>query len=253
MLPETTAPRMPILPRKVLGDCEAALWWMAVESPPAATVARWFAMLDEHERARADRFHFAADRDIYIAAHALTRALLTHVHALPAPAWRFVTAPTGKPEIAAAFDQPKLRFNLSHTRGLVACVVGFDHDLGIDVEANDRCRNELRLAARFFASDEVSLLRRIAEDERRKAFFRIWTLKEAYIKATGQGLACPLDSFAFGLDPITIRFCADCSEDPATWQFVQFDPTPRHVISLAARHASTPLRVSRRTINFDEL
>lgn len=240
-------------PTRPLAEGAVAVWWMAVASPPDDAVARWFAVLDEEERARADRFRFAADREIYIAAHALTRALLAAVGGLPAPAWRFVAGATGKPEIDPALGRSRLRFNLSHTRGLVACAAGLDDDLGVDVDASDRVKDELELAEHFFAADEVSLLREIAKEQRRNAFFRIWTLKEAYIKATGLGLACPLDSFAFGLDPITIRFRADVADDPATWQFMQWQPTARHLIALAVRRAAAPLRLIERAADPNEI
>jgi 4'-phosphopantetheinyl transferase len=235
-------------------DSDVLLWWMAVDGPPAETVDRWCATLDEGERTRADRFHFRADRETYIAAHALTRALLAEVDTLPAEAWRFITTPTGRPEIAPDLDRSRLRFSLSHTRGLVACAVGVDHDLGVDVEAaQDRIANELDLAARFFAPSEVVLLRGTAEDQRRDAFLRIWTLKEAYIKATGQGLACPLNSFAFSLDPIKLQVDGVDADASRSWQFVQFDATTRHVIALAVRHAPAPLRVARRAMTVAEL
>ena len=107
--------------------------------------------------------------------------LLAHVDTFPPSAWRFVAGPTGKPEVAPAFARSKLHFNLSHTRGLVACAVGFDYDLGIDAEAVDGGgpKDELGPATTFFAPDEAALLRGLAEDQRRRAFVRIWTLKEA--------------------------------------------------------------------------
>ena len=230
-------------------DSDVLLWWMAVDGPPVETVDRWYATLDAGERTRADRFYFRADRETYIAAHALTCALLAHVDRLPAEAWRFITAPGGRPEIAPDLNRSRLRFSLSHTRGLVACAVGIDHDLGVDVEAaQDRIANELDLAARFFAPGEVALLRGAAEDQRRDAFLRIWTLKEAYIKATGQGLACPLDSFAFSLDPISLHIEGADADVSQSWQFVQFCATSRHVIALAARQAPVPLRLTRRAV-----
>jgi 4'-phosphopantetheinyl transferase len=209
--------------------------------------------LDESERTRADRFRFAVDRETYVAAHALTRALLAYVDGLPSTQWRFTVTPAGKPEIAPALGRSGLHFSLSHTRGLVTCAVVLDFDLGIDVEADDGVRDVFDLAERFFAEDEVALLRGRTGDQLRKMFFRIWTLKEAYIKATGQGFARALDSFAFALDPPALRKLADSPEDAAGWQFEQFDVTPRHVISLAVRRAPVPLRVARRFVAFDEI
>jgi 4'-phosphopantetheinyl transferase len=230
-----------------------AVWWMPLASLPGDVLARWCGVLNEEERARADRFRFAEDRATYIAAHALTRALLAAVGQLPAAEWRFVAGTNGKPEIDAVHGQPRLRFSLSHTRGLVCCAAGHDDDLGIDVEPSDRDTDELELAERFFAAEEVSLLRALAREQRRNAFLRIWTLKEAYIKATGHGLACPLDGFAFGFDPITITFRQDVGDDPANWQFTQFEPTTRHLVALAVRRAVGPLQLCQRAVEPHEL
>jgi 4'-phosphopantetheinyl transferase len=239
-------------PRVALAANEVAAWWMPCAPLPPGAIGRWLAVLSEEERARADRFRFAADREIYIAAHALTRALLAAVGDLPAPAWRFVEGARGKPEIDSVLGRSRLRFSLSHTRGLVACAAGYD-DLGIDAESSDRATDELELAGRFFAADEVRLLRAIPREQRRNAFLRIWTLKEAYIKVTGLGLACPLDGFAFGSDPISIAFHADMSDDPAQWQFMQWQPTARHLIALAVRRTAGPFELCQRDVDPNEL
>jgi 4'-phosphopantetheinyl transferase len=240
------------------------LWWAIVDAPPADVVARWLATLDERERVQAGRFRIAADRDTYIAAHALTRALLSHVERRPPGAWRFVAARGGKPEVDPALGPLRTRFNLSHTRGLVACAAALDNEIGLDAECEERDTSELDLARRFFAPEEVALLQGLPPERRRRVFFRIWTLKEAYIKATGQGLACPLDAFAFSLDPIAIRFRRDIADDPANWRFAQFQATWKHVIAVAAGPPAAPLpaaseaapaelRVIQRLVSIDEI
>jgi 4'-phosphopantetheinyl transferase len=95
-------------------------------------------------------------------------------------------------------------------------------------------------------------------EQRVNAFLRIWTLKEAYIKATGQGLACPLDAFSFNLDPIAIRFRGDrLSDTPDLWQFDQFSVAPRRLIALARRRATATIlpgrsRIVRRQVGAEE-
>jgi 4'-phosphopantetheinyl transferase len=226
---------------------------VAVDSPPAAAVARWYARLDREEQMHADRFRFAADREIYIAAHALTRALLEEVGGLPARVWRFDAGLNGKPEIDRTLGRPRLRFNLSHTHGLVVCAASLDCDLGVDVERANRDTNALKLAERFFAPDEIALLRGVAADRLGEMFLRIWTLKEAYIKATGRGLSCPLEAFAFSFDPVRIHFLPQIADDSAAWQFRQWRPAAGHVIAVASRGAAAPLRVVERTIDQQEL
>lgn len=173
---------------------------VAPEQWPALAV-----LLDDAERARAARFAFEEDRHSYIAAHALLRAELSR-RASPAPQeWRFAATALGKPFL---LDPPRdLRFSLTHTRGMVAVAVTEGLEIGVDVESEDRRAESMKLAERFFAPQEVALLRAVEGDARREMFFAIWTLKEAVVKATGQGLSRALDSFAVSPDPprVTMR------------------------------------------------
>jgi 4'-phosphopantetheinyl transferase len=215
-------------------DDSVAVWWMTVDTVGADTLARWRRILDSAEQDRADRFHFSRDRDGFVAAHILKRNLLSWAGGLPPSDWRFIADPLGKPQIDPALGRPRLRFSLSHTRGLVACAVSLDHAVGLDVEALDCARDGLDIAERFFAPAELALLRAAAPGDRPDIFTRIWTLKEAYIKGTGLGLAnCPLDCIAF--EPQGVRFGTALEDDPANWQFTQWRPTSQHLLALALR------------------
>lgn len=201
----------------------------------AALCGGWYATLDPAEQARADRFRFAADREAYIAAHRLTRVLLARFGDRAAPDWRFVTGRFGKPAIDPVQNHGGWQFSLSHTKGLVACALGRDAELGLDVEARDRIVDALELAAHNFAPAEVAWLRALPAAQRQRDFLRLWTLKEATVKATGQGLSASLADFAFTLDPIRIAFTGEDADDPARWQFHQQTPTDRHLLALAVR------------------
>jgi 4'-phosphopantetheinyl transferase len=193
-------------------------------------------LLDQSERARADRFRFVQDRNSYIAAHALLRAMLAETGGLAPSEWRFEIAAGGKPEIDRSLGRPDLRFSLSHARGMAACAVGRFDDLGVDVEDCRRPVPILELARRFFAPAEVALIAGEAAVQRNAAFFRLWTLKEAYLKATGQGILAPLDAFAFSLDPVAISFLSAESDEPGVWQFAEVEPAPSYRLALAVHH-----------------
>lgn len=226
---------------------------MDVDALDARISARWRGMLDHVEQARADRFRFARDCDTFVAAHALKRCLLSLVGDLPPSAWRFVAGQLGKPQLDPMLDRPRLRFNLSHSRGLVACAVGLDHDLGLDVETVEPRNDALSIAECVFAPSELALLRGAAPGERPDLFVRVWTLKEAYVKATGQGMAsCALDGFAFA--PSALRLERAAGDDPAGWQFAQWRPTVRHWLALAVRRPSTaPITLTKREVSPHEL
>lgn len=218
-------------------------WWLAVEQVADSAWPGLADMLDDGERSRAARFHFDHDRKCYIAAHALGRALLSSWAGGDPRAWRFQVGEHGKPEVLSPPGGPRLRLNLSHTRGLAAAVLTEDHDIGIDVEWLDRRAPTMDLAQRFFAQAECAQLEGLAEDDFVERFLGFWTLKEAYVKAIGKGLAQPLDSFAFTLEPLAIAFADAGADTPAAWSFRRFTPTPRHLMAVAVR-APEPVAVT---------
>jgi 4'-phosphopantetheinyl transferase len=215
---------------------EIAVWWMELSAPSADVMARWRTCLDPAEQAQADRFHFEEDRSTYTAAHWLVRNALAAVGGAPPAAWRFVIERKGKPRVDPAAGLPELRFNLSHTRDLVACVINLDTEVGIDVETLDRKSADLAIAKRFFSATEFTLLRDTPPDRQHDTFFRLWTLKEAFIKATGEGMSRGLDSFSFTLDPVSISFRPQGTDEPTQWTFIEQRPTPGHLLAIAARY-----------------
>jgi 4'-phosphopantetheinyl transferase len=201
---------------------------------------------DEHERM--GRLVFERDRRRFLLARALVRTMLSRYGRVAPADWSFVANVHGRPEILdRPSGVPDLRFNLSHTEGLIACAVTIGREVGVDVEHIGR-RLTHDVAGRFFAPREVNDLKALPAGEQDKAFFDYWTLKEAYIKARGFGLALPLGDFAFTLSPPAppvIAFEPSLDDDPATWQFFQDWPTPQHRLGLAVRRegADLPVRV----------
>jgi 4'-phosphopantetheinyl transferase len=184
------------------------VWTLRVDGADEWTIARWRAVLDETEQARADRFVSARHRAEYTAAHALVRfALSTLFPDAPLAAWRLV-AGDGKKPVAWLANQPApLSFNLSHTAGMVG-VAAMPREgcaLGFDLEALDR-EMTLDIADSYFRAEEIAWLATLPQAERQQGFLRLWTLKEAFIKATGEGLSRDLASFWFSPFPPRIHF-----------------------------------------------
>jgi 4'-phosphopantetheinyl transferase len=196
-------------------------------------------LLDDDERARAARFVFDHDRHQFIAAHALLRLLLQELAGGPAGAWRFTVGSHGKPALHPDHGLDALAFNITHTRGAVACAMTLGHGIGVDIEDVERPGRLLEIAHAYFAPDELIILRSAPASEQRSIFFRLWTLKEAYIKAHGDGLSLPLDRFAFSLSPPAIAFAPGFADDPAVWQFSTLTPTATHILSVAVRRDGT--------------
>src|SRR5699024_4022418 len=195
------------------------VWVLPTAALPAAQEEAMDGLLDPAEQARAARFAFARDRRDYRVAHGLLRLLLRAAVPRDPREWQIRAGAVGKPELLEGQSE-RLFFNISHTRGCVACLVGRRPLIGVDVESRDR-RTAADLGERLFAPAEVALLRHPDEQERWDRFFRIWTLKEAYLKGTGIGLRMPLASFAFSLDPPRVRFEPEVDDDPDAWHFEQ--------------------------------
>lgn len=201
-----------------------------LQRPAVKTAAT--ALLTADERARAGRFVFDADRDISIGARALARTLLlAYSDAGRASDLSFVFNDHGKPALAGAVNGRRLAFNLSHTRGLVVCAVAWDTELGVDVEAV-RDNPPLSVAQSYFAAPEIDVLQALEPGDRADAFYATWTLKESFIKARGQGLAIPLDSFAVQLHPPALLPYGALAGTHADWRLAQWRPVPGFVVAV---------------------
>ncbi len=157
--------------------------------------------LSPEEKARADRFHFVNDRNRFVVARGLLRELLGgYLQQAPA-GLEFSYGQHGKPSLAGGNASSGLRFNLSHSSGLVVYAIARERNLGIDVEHVRPESAGEDIAQRYFSAREVNDLRTLPPEARVEGFFHCWTRKEAYLKATGMGLQIPLDSFSVSLLP----------------------------------------------------
>jgi 4'-phosphopantetheinyl transferase len=162
--------------------------------------------------------------------------------------WSFIPNNYGRPEIAGPVET-LLRFNLAHTRGLVACAVAWEREVGVDVEDVERPGEYVHLAQRFFAPSEAAHVASLPVERQRDVFFDYWTLKESYVKARGMGLALPLGDFAFQLDELpTISFAGSIVDDPKSWQFRRLRPSEQHRLALAVRGTEELKVTTRETV-----
>ncbi|MEN8205785.1 MAG: 4'-phosphopantetheinyl transferase superfamily protein [Pseudomonadota bacterium] len=193
---------------------------------------------DEQERYR--RFHFDRDRHHYLIAHVLLRKTLSAYVDINPSAWQFSNNQHGRPEISAPDIAPLLRFNLTHTNGLVACVVTLELDCGIDVEQLSARGNLMAIAEKMFAASEQQDLMNLDDQSFLDRFFTYWTLREAYCKALGVGIAWSKSDYCFmedGGDRWGIRFDAPSDEERAHWQFALVRPTTEHLLAVVVRTA----------------
>lgn len=181
-----------------LPDDEVQLWRVDLDSIRSQE-SRWQELLSPDEAERAARFHFAADRQRFVAGRALLRTILAGYLASPPSEISFSYSAREKPSLFSGSEH-SLSFNLSHSGGIALYAFSRGREIGVDVEQIRTDFDVEGIARRFFSAREQEQLTALPHAERVEAFFRCWTRKEAYIKATGDGLSLPLTQFDVSLN-----------------------------------------------------
>jgi 4'-phosphopantetheinyl transferase len=197
--------------------------------------------LSSEETARYRRYLRKQDRNLFLVAHALLRHTLSRYADTAPAAWRFETGEHGRPEIVGPLAEVGLRFNISHSPGLVAVLISDGVDAGVDVELPGRVADPAAVARSVFSAAEVHALEGLEPDEFHTRFYELWTLGEAYIKARGLGLKIPLREFTFSVardSDVRIQFEESIQDDATQWQFHIWRPGDRHQGAVAVRRGA---------------
>lgn len=166
---------------------------------PDFDAAQLNSCLSEDERSRADRFTNSDARGRFVIARGLLRAIIGRQLGVHPTELAFASLSTGKPVLAAPGDRTRLTFSLSHADQLGLIAVAHEHAVGVDVERPRANLTMEPLAERFFAPAEAARLRATPEDERAEAFLKLWTAKEALIKAQGETVPTALRRYQLAL------------------------------------------------------
>ncbi len=156
-------------------------------------------VLNQDEKDRAARFVRDEDRLHFIAARSILRNILSrYCHCAPENI-QFNYNAKGKPFLNVEQMQLDIQFNLSHSHGVALYAISLIENIGIDIEYNQRQIHPLDIAQRFFSNEEITLLSQLPASEQLTGFYKIWTRKEAYVKAIGEGISHPFDQFSVDL------------------------------------------------------
>lgn len=186
----------------------------------------------------------AGHRREYLISQALLRDVLSHYLDLAADALEFVRNASGKPSLQLPEEQAlPLHFNLSHSAQSVVCAVTRAGPVGVDVEPSLPDAGLLGMAEHYFAGTEIEAVQSLSGEPQQLMFARIWTLKEAYIKARGEGHSKALDSFSFDFQqPGSIRLIEE-GAPRNDWCFWSLQPLAGQTVSVAVEATAATLRL----------
>ncbi len=164
------------------------IWYGDIAADDAHYQHYW-PVLDAAEQAHAGNIKNDLSRKCYVEARGRLRNLLAQILNEAPDKINIKKAEHGKPYLA---DRPDLAFNLSHSAGAMVVAAAWNCRLGVDME---RCRPRTGLtglAGKCFAEEEIAYWQQLPEEQKTVGFYRFWTRKEAFVKATGRGIALGL-------------------------------------------------------------
>ena len=217
-----------------LPDGQVHVWRLNLDLLSASIADLWM-VLSEDEQQRANRYRFERDRRWFVARRGRLRHILGKYLDSDPASLRFSNNRYGKPALYTEAHR-WLSFNTSHSQGLALLACARKVDIGVDLEYRRENINYLDLAKRFFSIKEVAALRLLSMASLSEAFFLCWTRKEAFIKASGEGLSLPLDAFDVSVmpgEPARLLGTRQGLEPPDKWSLFNLEPAPEYSAALA--------------------
>ena len=198
--------------------------------------------LSDTENFKKDRFLFGKDRSSYIVSHGVLRVILGSYLGEEPKNLVFINGPHGKPMLDGGSDQDALRFSVSHSNRRALYAINRGREIGVDLE---KIRPEFsfeEISDKYFSAREAAFLRTRPVHDRKEAFFTYWTLKEAFMKGTGEGFSLPLNRFEITHDPPKVVSLQGYSEAAAQWSIRSMHLEPGYAAALAVEGPDLPIR-----------
>ncbi len=207
--------------------------WLAELEQSEKIRAQLWPLLNAEEQKRALRFHFDIHRHHFIVGRGLLRILLGNYLHIPPAEIAFAYGAYGKPFL----PHTPLQFNISHAHGVALLAITQGRTLGVDVEEIRPLADAALIAKMNFSAREVAQYTAVPDAQKPLAFYNCWTRKEAFIKAIGEGLTCPLDSFDVTLipqEPAQLLQIRGSQTEAEKWRLQSLTPVDGYVGAIIA-------------------
>jgi 4'-phosphopantetheinyl transferase len=218
--------------------------WRAWLKLPPFLMYQFERTLSEDEHKRAACFHFEHDRDRFIIARGILRMILGSYLDIQPQEIHFAYNSYGKPGLSHNLTATAIQFNVSHSNELALYAFTCESEIGIDVEFVSPLLDEKEIANRFFSHREYTSYCQVSSNQKLNAFYNCWTRKEAYIKAIGNGLTHPLDSFEVSLIPSESPRILNIDGDKqkaSEWTMIDLSPLPGYIAACAIKRKNLKL------------
>lgn len=209
--------------------------WCADLNFSEEEIPKFFELLSEEEKNRAQRFHFTKDRTHFIAARSLLRKILAQYVNIAPEKLQFIYNAFGKPALQHHAD---LQFNLSHSHSVALFAITREQSIGVDIEFMERNCDIDAIVERYFSANEYLIIKNLSGREKIQAFFNGWARKEAFLKALGEGLSYPLAQVEVTLNsaiPAKIIALHDIKLNLVDWHLQALDPLPHYAAALVVK------------------
>lgn len=208
--------------------------WKKQLTADADELSHLKSLLSSDELERANRFVRDEHRDKFIIAHAFLRLVIAQYIDLSANAIQFLEGVDGKPYI-----NDGLSFNISHSGDYCLVAISRSDHIGVDIEKMT-ADGKLDVAERFFSQEENQILRQTPPNDIPHAFFNIWALKEALLKATGKGItSIRLNSFSVALNCEKQQIALDGQD----WEIYSLDVVPGYASAVAVNRPVQTIQI----------
>jgi 4'-phosphopantetheinyl transferase len=226
--------------------------WIASLDRRQSELSLFQSILAQDEISRADRFHFQKDREWFVAGRGMLRMILSSYVGVPPGEIIFAYGSRGKPGLQPQVGLPGIEFNLAHSHGTAIYAITQDRAVGVDIESIQADFPVEDVAQNVFSMAELSALQALPRTLRTEAFFKCWTRKEAFIKALGDGLSCPLSEFDVSLAPsepaklLNVRWAP---EEASRWFMKDIEDVPGFSAALVFSGSRCRIHISQWPLN----